>query len=59
MPPFSIIEFRQEMLFANQLLTGWPLSLANPMRGDVKKKTLPFSPQGEGCLTCIQPNAVG
>jgi hypothetical protein len=30
------------------------------MGGDVKRKTLPFSLQGEeGCLTCFQPNAVG
>jgi hypothetical protein len=31
------------------------VSVSYPMREDVKRKTLPFSLQGGGCLTCIQP----
>src|ERR1039458_2266718 len=31
------------------------LLVSYPMREDVKRKTLPFSLQGGGCLTCIQP----
>jgi hypothetical protein len=35
------------------------IAVSYPMREDVKRKTLPFSLQGGGSLTCIQPYAVG
>ena len=30
----------------------------DPMRGEVKRKTIPYSPVRGGCLTCIQPDLI-
>ena len=58
LPSMRKLLLKQQMAFVlpQTLLKGRPLSLANPMRGDVKRKTLPCSPVRGSCSPCIQPN---
>lgn len=56
---FRIVIALQLLFIAVLSAFGQTVYPGHPMRGDVKRKTLPCSPVRGSCSPCIQPNTVG